>query len=730
MLAEYKRRRDQVLAWLAEEPRFAARSRRARSICSRRSASSCRRTACRTSLEFADGLLRDEHVVTTAGEAFDAPGLHPPLVRDVARAPPRGRHAADSVRPAVRSELFHRLPAVPSADGQSAALWHLNVETCDSSDPSRPPPRHRRRRVRPDRRRVARGVRHGCAQARRTSRMSSCCRPTRREIAAIARLCHETRTPLVPRGGGTGYTGGAVPVHGGVVLSLERLNRILEIDEGNLLAVVEPNVDHRRSAGRGRSASACSIRRIRRACGSRSIGGNVAECAGGPRAFKYGVTQQYVLGLEAVLPTGEVIRTGGKVVKNVVGYDLTQLLVGSEGTLAILTKIILRLDSEAAGQATLRATFPSVAARGRRRDAAHSRARRSGDARADRRRFARRGRRVSRRPFARAGRHRRAAADRGGRPAGAGRRRGRSRRARVPRGGRDGGPARARRGRAPGALARPARDLAVAADDLAAQDQPRRRRAQGASPRAVRRSSTSSKARFGLRDSVLRPRRRRQHPRQHHGARRATPPSRPARRRPSGRCSRASSRSRDRSAASTASASPRRRILGLELSPETIALMKRVKQAFDPHGILNPARSFRLRACDSRACPTMPVIARHRGVAQIADKFGNKALRAFRHAAATSVVPINPHEKKIEGEHGLSRACSTTRGRSTRPRCTFRRTSACGHGRAGQERRSRQSGSIPGADDPEVIGAAQALGLEPIVALLDSSALARSPGDY
>ncbi len=90
------------------------------------------------------------------------------------------------------------------------------------------------------------------------------------------------------------------------------------------------------------------------------IGGNVAECAGGPRAFKYGVTKQYVLGLEAVLPTGEIIRTGGKTVKNVVGYDLTHLLVGSEGTLAILTKIILRLIPKPPVQATLRATFPSV----------------------------------------------------------------------------------------------------------------------------------------------------------------------------------------------------------------------------------------------------------------------------------------------------------------------------------------------------------------------------------
>jgi glycolate oxidase len=179
------------------------------------------------------------------------------------------------------------------------------------------------------------------------------------EVAAIAQWCNETGTPLVPRGAGTGYTGGAVPVRGGVVLSLERLNRILEIDEANLLAVVEPYVitgdlqDAVERVGLFYPPDPASLRMS-------SIGGNVAECAGGPRAFKYGVTKQYVLGLEAVLPTGEIIRTGGKVVKNVVGYDLTHLLVGSEGTLAIITKIILRLVPKPPVRATLRATFPSI----------------------------------------------------------------------------------------------------------------------------------------------------------------------------------------------------------------------------------------------------------------------------------------------------------------------------------------------------------------------------------
>jgi glycolate oxidase len=180
------------------------------------------------------------------------------------------------------------------------------------------------------------------------------------EIAAIARLCHGARVPLVARGAGTGYTGGAVPLHGGVVLSLERLNRVLEIDVPNLLAVVEPGVingdfqDAVERLGLFYPPDPASLRES-------SLGGNVAECAGGPRAFKYGTTKRYVLGLEAVLPTGEIIRTGGKTVKNVVGYDLTQLLVGSEGTLAIVTQIILRLIPKPPARAALRATFNRVA---------------------------------------------------------------------------------------------------------------------------------------------------------------------------------------------------------------------------------------------------------------------------------------------------------------------------------------------------------------------------------
>jgi glycolate oxidase len=181
------------------------------------------------------------------------------------------------------------------------------------------------------------------------------------EISAILRLCGTHKVPLVPRGGGTGYTGGSVPSHGGVVLSLERMNRILEIDEENLVAVVEPNVitgtlqDTVEKVGLFYPPDPASLR-------TSVIGGNVAECAGGPRAFKYGTTKQYVLGLQAVLPNGDIVETGGKVVKNVVGYDLTHLLVGSEGTLAIITRITLRLVPRPPVQSTLRATFKTIEA--------------------------------------------------------------------------------------------------------------------------------------------------------------------------------------------------------------------------------------------------------------------------------------------------------------------------------------------------------------------------------
>jgi len=162
------------------------------------------------------------------------------------------------------------------------------------------------------------------------------------QVAEIFRLAQRERVPVTPRGAGYGLSGGAVPVHGGIVLSLEKMNRILEIDKENLMVTVEPGVItgdiHRAVEAEGlfyppdpASLDSCSI------------GGNIAEGAGGPRAVKYGVTRHYVCGLEAVLPSGEIITCGGKLVKNVTGYDLIQLLIGSEGTLAVVTKIILRL---------------------------------------------------------------------------------------------------------------------------------------------------------------------------------------------------------------------------------------------------------------------------------------------------------------------------------------------------------------------------------------------------
>jgi glycolate oxidase len=179
------------------------------------------------------------------------------------------------------------------------------------------------------------------------------------EISAIARLCDGEQVPLVVRGAGSGYTGGAVPVRGGVVLSMERLDRILTIDDENLIAVVQPNVitgdlqDAVEQRGLFYPPDPASLRQS-------SLGGNVAENAGGPRAVKYGTTKRYVLALEAVLPTGEVIRTGSKAVKNVVGYDLTRLLVGSEGTLAIITEITLRLIPKPPVQSVMQATFADI----------------------------------------------------------------------------------------------------------------------------------------------------------------------------------------------------------------------------------------------------------------------------------------------------------------------------------------------------------------------------------
>jgi len=163
-----------------------------------------------------------------------------------------------------------------------------------------------------------------------------------KQISEIFRLANEEKIAVTPRGGGTGLSGGSLAVHGGICLSMVKFNRIIEIDEKNFQAVVEPGVItqifQEEVEKRGLFYPPDPASR-----GSCHLGGNLAECSGGPRAVKYGVTKDYVLGLEAVLPTGEIINTGGRVLKNVTGYNLTQLIVGSEGTLAVITKIIFRL---------------------------------------------------------------------------------------------------------------------------------------------------------------------------------------------------------------------------------------------------------------------------------------------------------------------------------------------------------------------------------------------------
>jgi glycolate oxidase len=165
---------------------------------------------------------------------------------------------------------------------------------------------------------------------------------TTEQVAALMKYCTERRLAVTPRGGGTGLSGGALPVFGGVSLSVEKMNKIIEIDRDNLMVVVQPGVvtqtlqEAVEEVGLFYPPDPASR-------GSCFIGGNLAENAGGPRALKYGVTKDYVLGVTAVLPSGEIFKSGGKLLKNVSGYNLTQLLVGSEGTLAIITEIILKL---------------------------------------------------------------------------------------------------------------------------------------------------------------------------------------------------------------------------------------------------------------------------------------------------------------------------------------------------------------------------------------------------
>ncbi|PLY05560.1 MAG: glycolate oxidase subunit GlcD [Desulfuromonas sp.] len=179
------------------------------------------------------------------------------------------------------------------------------------------------------------------------------------EISQIMKLANEKAIPVFPRGAGTGFTGGSVPVSGGIVLGLTRFDKILEIDEDNLVATIEPGVVTEEfqktveKVGLFYPPDPASLK-------VSTMGGNVAECAGGPRCVKYGVTKDYILGLEIVTPTGDILRTGGPTMKGVVGYDLTKLICGSEGTLAIITKIIVKLLPKPAAKKTMLVMFSSI----------------------------------------------------------------------------------------------------------------------------------------------------------------------------------------------------------------------------------------------------------------------------------------------------------------------------------------------------------------------------------
>jgi glycolate oxidase len=185
-------------------------------------------------------------------------------------------------------------------------------------------------------------------------------RPTSaHEVGAILRVCDELRVPVTARGAGTGLSGACIPQPDGIVVSLERMHQIIEIDTENHVAVVQPGVTLDQL-----DAALAPLGLVYPVCpgeNSASLGGNVATNAGGMRAVKYGVTRHQVLGLEAVLANGDIIRTGGKFVKATTGYDLTQLVIGSEGTLAVVTEAILKIYPRPQHTATMLVPFASIA---------------------------------------------------------------------------------------------------------------------------------------------------------------------------------------------------------------------------------------------------------------------------------------------------------------------------------------------------------------------------------
>ncbi len=179
------------------------------------------------------------------------------------------------------------------------------------------------------------------------------------EISRIMKLANAEKIPVFPRGAGSGFTGGSLPTRGGMVLTTERFDQILEIDQENLVAVVQPGVVTEQfqqaveKVGLFYPPDPASLK-------FSTLGGNVAECAGGPRCVKYGVTKDYIIGLEVVTPTGDVITTGGPTMKGVVGYDLTKLICGSEGTLAVITKIVIKLLPLPEAKKTMLVLFDSI----------------------------------------------------------------------------------------------------------------------------------------------------------------------------------------------------------------------------------------------------------------------------------------------------------------------------------------------------------------------------------
>ncbi len=179
------------------------------------------------------------------------------------------------------------------------------------------------------------------------------------EISLILKMANSEGIPVFPRGAGSGFSGGSLPVRGGISLVTTRMDRILRIDEDNLVAEVEPGVVTEQfqqaveKVGLFYPPDPASLK-------FSTLGGNVAECAGGPRCVKYGVTKDYILGLEVVTPKGDIIRTGGETMKGVVGYDLTKLMCGSEGTLGVITKIIIKLLPKPEAKKTMLVLFNSI----------------------------------------------------------------------------------------------------------------------------------------------------------------------------------------------------------------------------------------------------------------------------------------------------------------------------------------------------------------------------------